>query len=123
MNRADVFSAWRSHVQQLARYPNLSIKIGGFGMLFCGWDFHLHSVPPSSEDLSIAWRPYVETCIEALGPKRCMFESNFPVDKQSSSYAILWNAFKRITKNFSTEEKSNLYFNTAVQKYKLGAVI
>ena len=117
--RDEVFSIWRSHIQQLARFPNLSVKIGGLGMLYCGWDFHVRDIPPSSADLSSAWRPYVETCIEAFGPQRCMFESNFPVDKQSSGYGALWNAFKRITQGCSRAEKAALYHDTAARVYRL----
>ena len=118
--RADVFSTWRSHVLQLACFPNLSVKIGGLGMLYCGWDFHLRDMPPSSHDLSTAWRPYVETCIEAFGANRCMFESNFPVDKQTCGYGVLWNAFKRITEHCSATEKAQLYHDTATSVYRLG---
>jgi L-fuconolactonase len=95
------------------------VKVGGLGMLYCGWDFHVQENPPSSEELAEAWRPYVETCIEAFGPQRCMFESNFPVDKQSCGYGVLWNAFKRITSACSPAEKAALYHDTAVRAYRL----
>jgi len=118
-DRESVFSVWRSYIQKLARYPNLSVKVGGLGMLYCGWDFHVRNEPPSSAELAEAWRPYIETCIEAFGPERCMFESNFPVDKQSCGYGVLWNAFKRITQNFSPAEKAALYHDTAALAYRL----
>ena len=118
-DRSAVFSAWRSHIHKLARFDNLSVKVGGLGMLYCGWDFHVQENPPSSEELAEAWRPYVETCIEAFGPQRCMFESNFPVDKQSCGYGVLWNAFKRITSACSPAEKAALYHDTAVRAYRL----
>ncbi|MBI4191656.1 MAG: amidohydrolase family protein [Betaproteobacteria bacterium] len=117
--RDEVFAIWRGHIRVLAQFPNLSIKIGGLGMIRCGWDFHLRTVPPPSEDLAAAWRPYVETCIEAFGPSRCMMESNFPVDKQSCGYGVLWNAFKRITQGCSDAEKGALYRDTAARVYRL----
>ena len=123
VHREEVFAIWRSHIHQLARFPNLSVKIGGLGMLYCGWDFHLRDVPPSSTDLALAWRPYVETCIEVFGPQRCMFESNFPVDKQSCSYGALWNAFKRITQACSSAEKAALYHGTAARVYGLSRCV
>jgi L-fuconolactonase len=118
-NRKPVFAAWQTHIRELARCPNLSVKIGGLGMLYCGWDFHLRDVPPSSAELSSAWWPYIESCIEAFGPERCMFESNFPVDKQSCGYGVLWNAFKRITRGCSRAEKRALYHDTAARVYRL----
>ena len=117
--RDEVFSVWRSHIRQLARFSNLSVKVGGLGMLYSGWDFHVCDVPPSSMELASAWRPYIETCIEEFGAARCMFESNFPVDKQTTGYGVLWNAFKRITQNASGAEKAALYHDTAARVYRL----
>ncbi len=117
--RDEVFKIWRGHILELAQFPNLTVKVGGLGMLYCGWDFHLRDIPPSSEELAATWRPYIETCIEAFGPKRCMMESNFPVDKQSCGYGVLWNALKRITKNCSAAEKAALYRDTAARVYRL----
>ena len=88
-------------------------------MVSVGFDFHERDLPPSSEDLAAAWRPYIESCIEAFGVDRCMFESNFPVDKQSCGYRVLWNAFKRITSACSPAEKAALYHDTAVRAYRL----
>ena len=118
-SREETFKIWRKNVLELTQFPNLSVKVGGLGMLYLDWDFHLHDVPPSSEDLAAAWRPYVETCIEAFGVKRCMMESNFPVDKQSCSYGVLWNALKRITQRCSAAEKVVLYRDTAARVYRL----
>ena len=117
--RKEVFDVWRRHIKTLARFPNLSVKLGGLGMLYCGWDFHLREMPPSSEELASIWRPYIETCIEEFGTERCMMESNFPVDKQSCGYGVLWNAMKRITLKFSAAEKSDLYFNNAQRVYRI----
>jgi len=80
---------------------------------------HTSELPPSSEDLAAAWRPYIETCIAAFGPERAMFESNFPVDKGSCGYAVLWNAFKRITAGSSVAEKAALFAGTAAKFYQL----
>jgi L-fuconolactonase len=120
-NRDEVFAVWRGHIRELAQFPNLTVKVGGLGMLYCDWDFHLREQPPSSEELAAAWRPYVETCIEAFGPERCMTESNFPVDKQSCGYGVLWNALKRITRACSPTEKAALYRDTAARVYRLPA--
>ncbi|WP_240655652.1 amidohydrolase family protein [Paraburkholderia phosphatilytica] len=118
-DRAAVFNAWRENLKPVASCPNVSVKIGGLGMLYAGWNFHLRDTPPSSEDLAKHWSPYVETCIDLFGPERCMFESNFPVDKQTCGYGVLWNAFKRITESFSPAEKLALYSGTAAQVYSL----
>ena len=117
--REEVFQIWRKHIRDLAQFPNLHVKLGGLGMMYCNWDFHLRDVPPSSEELAAAWRPYVETCIEAFGPARCMMESNFPVDKQTCGYGVLWNAMKRITQNYSAADKAALYRDTAARVYRL----
>ena len=117
--RDEVFRIWRASIRELAQFPSLTVKVGGLGMLYCGWDFHLRDIPPSSEELGAAWRPYVETCIDAFGPNRCLMESNFPVDKQSCGYGVLWNALKRITKNCSAAEKAAMYHDTAARVYRL----
>jgi predicted TIM-barrel fold metal-dependent hydrolase len=89
-------------------------------MALCGFEFHQQALPPSSEQLATAWAPYLQTPIELFGAERCMFESNFPVDKAMCSYAVLWNAFKRIAAGASAHEKSWLFKGTANQFYKLG---
>ena len=118
-DRDAVFATWRRHIRDLARFPNLNVKLGGLGMPYTGWYYHLADRPPGSEALAADWRPYIETCIEAFGPQRCMFESNFPMDKQSCSYGVLWNAFKRVTKACSADDKAALYHDTAVRVYRL----
>ena len=97
---------WKQDIAELAKCPNVNVKLGGIGMTSFGFDFHERDMPPSSEELAAAWRQYVEPCIEAFGPARCMFESNFPPDKQSGGYTELWNAFKRITAGASASEKT-----------------
>ena len=81
--------------------------------------FEQQPTPPSSEDLAAAWRPYFETCIEAFGADRCMFESNFPVDKGAYPYAVYWNACKRLTSGATTGEKAALFKDTATRFYRL----
>ena len=115
----ETFSAWRRDIQLLAQSPNVSIKLGGLGMIICGARFHERALPPSSQELALAWRPYVETCVEAFGVDRCMFESNFPVDKAMVSYTVLWNAFKRLTAGASPSEKASLLHANAARFYKL----
>jgi predicted TIM-barrel fold metal-dependent hydrolase len=80
-------------------------------------------LPPSSEELAAAWRPYIETCIAAFGPEHAMFESNFPVDKGSCGYAALWSAFKRIASGYSGAEKGALFAGTATKFYRLGGSV
>ena len=104
--RAEVFAAWRESIRDIARCPNVNVKLGGLGMKVMGFGFEEKPRPPASEELAQAWRPYLETCIEAFGTDRAMFESNFPVDKQSCSYAVLWNAFKRFAAELFRRRKS-----------------
>ena len=118
--RDEVFTEWQARIRELATCPNVHIKLGGLGMRMFGFDVHTRDLPPSSEDLAAAWRPYIEACIAAFGPKRAMFESNFPVDKGSSSYHVLWNAFKRITAGCSPSDKTALFSATATKFYRLG---
>jgi L-fuconolactonase len=118
-HRAEVMATWRSNMAALARCSNVHVKLGGLGMLHFGFDFHLRERPPGSAELAEAWRPYIETCIELFGPRRAMFESNFPPDKQSCSYLTLWNAFKRITASASADDKAALFAGTATRVYRL----
>ncbi len=117
--RAEVFPAWRDSILALAALPNTAVKLGGLAMQVNGFDFHLAERPPGSAGLAEAWRPYVETCIEAFGPARCMFESNFPVDKGMCSYPVLWNAFKRLAAGASEAERAALFHGTAARLYGL----
>jgi L-fuconolactonase len=115
----EILAGWRRDIAELARCPNVVVKLGGLGMTSFGFDFHERDAPPSSEELAAAWRPYIEPCIEAFGAARCMFESNFPPDKQSCGYTELWNAFKRLTAGASAGEKTALYSGTAARVYRL----
>ncbi len=118
-HRAEILAGWKKNIAELAKCPNVNMKLGGLGMVSVGFDFHERDIPPSSEDLAAAWRQYIEPCIEAFGVNRCMFESNFPPDKQSCGYTDLWNAFKRITSGASSSEKTALYSGTAARVYRM----
>lgn len=118
----DLFEDWRSDIGELAACPNVTVKIGGFGMIICGARWHEHPHPPSSIELAQVWRRYVETCIELFGTRRCMFESNFPVDKAMYSYRTLWNAFKRLTVGLAPGERTDLFSRTARRTYGLDPV-
>jgi L-fuconolactonase len=120
-HRSDILATWRKDIAELAKCPNVNMKLGGIGMVSFGFDYHERDIPPSSEDLAAGWRQYIEPCIEAFGVNRCMFESNFPPDKQSCGYTELWNAFKRITAGASAAEKKALYSGTAARVYRLTA--
>jgi L-fuconolactonase len=119
--RDAVFGAWRAAIRDLAGCPNVHVKLGGMGMRINGFGFERAPAPPSSEDLAAAWRPYVETCVEAFGAERCMFESNFPVDKGSYPYAAYWNAAKRLARGASADEKADLFSQTAARFYRIPA--
>ncbi|OZA91577.1 MAG: hypothetical protein B7X57_09990, partial [Erythrobacter sp. 34-65-8] len=111
------FTPWQEAIQELAQCPNVTIKLGGLAMAFCGMPEDGPANGCGSEELAALWRPYIETCIEAFGPERGMFESNYPVDRWGASYDVLWNAFKRITSGASAEHKRALYAGTAARVY------
>lgn len=115
----DTFQAWRASIEQLAACPNVSMKFGGFGMIIVGANYHQQERPPASSQLADAWRPYFDTIIDHFGSARCLFESNFPVDKAMFSYPVLWNAFKRLTSDASPHEKTDLFSRTAAKLYRL----
>ena len=117
--REAVFAEWKLSMRQLARCQNVSVKLGGMGMRLFGFDFASHNQPPDSQALATAWSPYVMACIEAFGPGRCMFESNFPVDKGTASYGVVWNAFKRITAALADDERKSLFSHTAASVYRV----
>ncbi len=119
-DRAQRFAEWKAALRSAAELPNVVCKLGGIGMHYAGFEFHKNPEPPSSQMLADAWRPYVETCIEAFGAKRCVVESNFPVDKAVCSYPILWNALKRMTAGASADEKTAIFSGTAKRVYRLG---
>lgn len=115
----ELFAEWSRIIRELATCPNVSMKIGGLGMRILGFDYRDRPRPPTSEELVSEWRPYVEGCIEAFGASRCMFESNFPVDKAYFSYNVCWNAFKRLLAAASADERESLFRQTATRVYRL----
>jgi len=118
--RDEIFAAWKASVTELASCPNVTMKLGGMMMRAAMYDYGAAERPISSEDLAALWRPYMETCIELFGPKRCMFESNFPVEKMGIGWLALWNTFKRIAAGASPDEKRALFHDTAQRIYRLG---
>jgi predicted TIM-barrel fold metal-dependent hydrolase len=115
----EVFAQWRPSMQELATCPNVVAKLGGIAMEMNGFGWHEQPKPPSSQALMEATRRYYESTIEAFGANRCMFESNFPVDKASCSYTVLWNSFKRLTARYSGAERAALFHDTAARVYRL----
>jgi predicted TIM-barrel fold metal-dependent hydrolase len=113
------FAQWLENIKALSQCANVTMKLGGLGMPTCGFRSSTASIPPSSAELAREWRPYIETCIEAFGADRCMFESNYPVDAATTSYRVLWNAFKRIVSGASSQEKAALFSATATRVYRL----
>jgi L-fuconolactonase len=116
---AETFAQWKTGITEVAKSQNVVVKLGGLGMLMGMFDFYARETPPSSMDLAAAYRPYIETCIAAFGADRSMFQSNFPPDGASSSYPILWNAFKRLASGHSGSEKAMLFSGTAKRVYRL----
>ncbi|NVE93688.1 amidohydrolase family protein [Altererythrobacter lutimaris] len=117
------FDTWRHNIHELAKCENVSIKLGGLAMHNCAMPEEGPAAGVGSETLAALWRPYIETCIDAFGTKRAMFESNYPVDRWGGSYPVLWNAFKRLTRSASAEEKSNLYSGNAARFYRIEHVL
>jgi predicted TIM-barrel fold metal-dependent hydrolase len=117
--KAEVFGRWRTNLRTLAERPNVACKIGGLGMPVWGFGFEERPEPIGYEELATAWRPYVESAIEAFGADRCMMESNFPPDGRSCGYIPLWNALKHIVRGASAEEKTALFSGTATRIYRL----
>ncbi|MDP6688797.1 MAG: amidohydrolase family protein [Alphaproteobacteria bacterium] len=113
------FAQWQSDISDLARCENVVAKLGGINMELNGFGWHERDRPPSSEELMLATKPYYEHTIEQFGAGRCMFESNFPVDMCSCSYNVLWNSFKRLTADYSADEKAKLFHDTATRIYRL----
>ncbi|MFK7733983.1 MAG: amidohydrolase [Pseudomonadales bacterium] len=117
--QAEVFPHWKRDVAELANNPNVVAKLGGLAMAINGWGWDKRDYPASSDDIVAAHRDYYLHTIDCFGPERCMFESNFPVDKESVSYGVLWNAFKKMAVGFSDSEKNDLFFGTANRVYRL----
>ena len=119
-NRDDVvLSAWREGIATLAKYPNVVMKLGGVGQPRYGFDWHTREKPIGSEELAEALSPLMTYCIDQFGPERCMFESNFPPDKVSYSYNVMYNAFKRMTASYSVSERAAMFHDNAVRVYNI----
>ncbi|MEE2657255.1 MAG: amidohydrolase family protein [Candidatus Latescibacterota bacterium] len=118
-NRDEVIDQWQHNLTEVSECPNVVVKVGGIAMPLNGFGWHERNLPPGSEELADADRPFCEFAIQAFGADRCMFESNFPVDKIGVSYPVLWNAFKRIVENYSETDKEALFRGTATRVYRL----
>lgn len=121
-SREEAQGMWRSGLAKLAALPNVSVKIGGLGMPLVGLPFHHDETPPNSVMLAETWAPWQHACLDHFGPQRCMFESNFPIDRQSCGYGELWNAFKRMSAPLSPDERRALFSGTASRVYRLASV-
>ena len=119
-NRDDEVTAqWRRGIAAVAACPNIALKLGGIGMPRIGFDWHTRAAPIGSEELAASVGPWLDYCLEQFGPDRCMFESNFPVDKVSFSYNVLYNAFKRIAGPYTDAERAAAFHDTAVRIYRI----
>jgi len=117
--REEVFSEWKDSISELAERENVYMKLGGLAMPINGWGWHKRELPATSDELVEKHGKYYLHAINSFGVKRCMFESNFPVDKRSISYPILWNGFKRVVRDYSLEEKEFLFSKAAAEFYSL----
>lgn len=117
--RNEILQTWKQSMKDLSRCPNVTVKLGGMAMLVNGFRWNERKRPPTSDELAESQRPYHLHAIDCFGPDRCMFESNFPIEKESVSYLVLWNALKKITAGFTDTEKKTLFAGTATQVYNL----
>lgn len=117
--RDEALAAWREGLARVAKRPNVFLKVGAIPIRMPGAPRVESAGPPSSETVAQAWKPFVETCVELFGAQRCMFESNFPVQKRWCSYQVAWNAFKRVAAGASADEKRALFAGTAIRAYRL----
>jgi predicted TIM-barrel fold metal-dependent hydrolase len=118
-DRPAAFRRWSAAIADLAQRPNVYCKLGGLAKWLTNLAFHHLDAPPTSQMLAAAWQPYVDVCIERFGPARCMFESNFPMEKPSCSYGVFWNACKRMAQALSSDEQDELFSGTARRAYRL----
>ncbi|MCP4006887.1 MAG: amidohydrolase family protein [bacterium] len=117
--REEIFAQWQLDVAEIARCENVVAKLGGLAMPDNGFGWFGRDKPPSSDEFVAAQSRYYLHMIECFGPDRCMFESNFPVDRASISYPVLWNGLKKIVSDFSEDEKNALFSGTATRIYRL----
>jgi L-fuconolactonase len=119
--RDEVFGLWKRNMVDLSKCPNVFVKLGGMGVPRNGFGWESQPKPPGSAEIARAVEPFFMHCIEQFGPQRCMFESNHPVDGQSASFHVIWNAFKRFSKGFSAGERAALFHDTAARAYRIGS--
>ncbi|MFT5269345.1 MAG: L-fuconolactonase [Acidimicrobiales bacterium] len=120
--RADMVRLWRDGIVRIASCPNVMLKIGGLGMEhYFGSNWAGYDTPPSSDEVAAFWHDMVHVAIDSFGPSRCMFESNFPVDRQTLPYTVLWNSFEILAASYNQAEQHELFFGTANRFYRLGA--
>ncbi len=115
----EVMATWRSGIDAVAECPNVIMKLGGVGMPRIGFDWHTRAKPVGSQELAQSIAPFMNHCIEKFGPNRCIFESNFPVDKVSFSYNVMYNGFKRVSQGYSASERADMFHDTAVRVYRI----
>ena len=121
--KEQVFADWKKSIKALAALPNMHVKLGGTVMPMFGFNWESRPLPPSSDELVKAVGHFFEVAIEAFTPARCMFESNFPVDKIACAYVPLWNSFKKIAARYSASEKADLLHGTAKRFYHLDGIV
>ncbi|MGH1491618.1 MAG: amidohydrolase family protein [Acidimicrobiales bacterium] len=117
--RDEIIATWKQSMTELAACENTYLKVGGIGMPMMGFRWDKQDVPPTSAELAEPWAGPIQWVIDEFGPGRCMFESNFPVDRRGAGYVVLWNAFKRIAADYSDDEKRLLFHDTAAAAYRL----
>jgi predicted TIM-barrel fold metal-dependent hydrolase len=118
----EVFQKWAAAIARVGKRENVFIKLGALPIRMPSFEGD-RSLPPDSEEVANAWRPWMETCIDAFGTGRSMYESNFPVQKRWCSYQVCWNAFKRISAGASAAEKADLFFGTAARAYRIESAL
>lgn len=117
--RDEILAFWRQAMADLAACPNAYLKVGGIGMPMMGFRWDKQAAPPTSEELAAPWYDPLHYAIDRFGPDRCMFESNFPVDKRGAGYSVLWNAYKQIASHYTADEKRLLFHDTATSFYRI----
>jgi predicted TIM-barrel fold metal-dependent hydrolase len=117
--REEIFAQWKEDIFELSQCKNVYSKLGGLAMPVNGWDWHKKEKPATSDEIISEQSSYYLYALDCFGSERCMFESNFPVDKQSVSYPVIWNAYKKLVKDFGETDKENLFYRTAKKVYKL----
>ena len=117
--RDEIFGEWQDDIAAIARCENVVAKLGGMAMPDNGFGWHTADRPPTSDEFVAAQARYYRHTIECFGPDRCMFESNFPVDRMSISYPVLWNALKKIAAGYSDAEQDAMFSGTARRVYRI----